>query len=246
MNIKYKDLFHGPFTNEKNEESYRSFFNTGLKNDLEANFILIQKDIDDFDLFELIQEESDAAKDSKQDFLHIVYENNLENLNLLESLRFDIEWIEMYKFKKEKIKEYKEKEKENEAIKTVQICELSSDNLKVFLKSFDEETKDYQDMMAHKMFSLLKNRKTKTFFIKVENEIIAKITVIEKTNFIEIQNFEVEKKHRNQGLGRLLHNHILEDKDSVLICFKDSDAAEIYKTWGYEKISTHLSAIKSF
>ena len=247
MSIKYKDLFHGPFTNEKREEFYRTFFNSSLKNDLDANFILIEDDMEDFDFFELIQEETETAKNSKQNFLHIVYENMLDNLSLLESLRFDIEWIELYKLDKKTSEDKKNLEKQNriESYENHQITKLSSDNLKFFLECFSNEPKEYQENMAQKMFSMIKNKQTKTFFIQEDGLVIAKISVIQKNEFVEIQNFEVKESHQNQGLGKLLHDYILEDKDTVLLCFKDSIAASIYESWGYKKVSTHLSAIKS-
>ena len=239
MNIKYESLFHGPFTNKQKEEFYSIFHNQELKHDLDSNFILIEEDIDDFDLFELIHEESNAAKDSNQDFLHLVYENNLENLSLLESLRFEIEWIQMYKLKKEN--QFVKKTSETHIVTL-----LDKDNLNSFLKSFEDESKEYQNMMAKKMFNLIKNKHTKTFFIQENSDIIGKITSINNREFIEIQNFEIKEEKQNQGLGRLLHDHVLNEKDTVLLCFKGSDAAQIYDSWGYEIVSSHLSAIKTF
>ena len=238
MNIKYESLFHGPFTNKQKEESHSIFYNQELKQDLDANFILIEKDIDDFDLFELIHEESNAAKDSNQDFIHLVYENKLENLSLLESLRFEIEWIDLYKLKKE-----------NQFVKktsdTHKVIQLNKENLSLFLKSFKDESLEYQNMIGKKMFNLLKNKNAKTLFIQENDELIGKITSISNKEFVEIQNFEINVNKRNQGLGRLLHDQVLGEKDTVLLCFKDSDAALVYESWGYEIVSSHLSAIKS-
>lgn len=238
MNIKYQSLFHGPFTNQQKEEFHTIFFNQELKQDLDANFILIEKDIDDFELFEIIQEETNTAKDANQDFLHIVYENNLDNLSLLESLRFDIEWIDMYKLKKEN---QLVKKTSNTHIVTL----LDKENLSFFLKSFENETKEYQNMMSKKMFNLQKNKNIKTFFIQENNEVIGKITSIQNKDFIEIQNFEIKEDKQNQGLGHFLHDHVLNDKDTLLLCFRDSEATLIYESWGYEIVSSHLSAIKT-
>lgn len=87
MKLDYLDLFHGPSTVIDKQD----VFNHRFSQFSNFNFTYLMDEIDDFDLFHLIQEESDSNLNHKKNYIQFALPSNLSHhLNLFETLHFDL------------------------------------------------------------------------------------------------------------------------------------------------------------
>lgn len=99
MTYTYLDLDHGPGTTIRHQD----IFNHRFSNITDCNFTYLIDDIDDLDLFYLIQEETNSNLNHKKDYIRfIVPAKANEHLDLFETLHFEIEDKVLYELGKKK------------------------------------------------------------------------------------------------------------------------------------------------
>lgn len=175
----FKELFHGHDTFTEENDNYTVFFNRNFPNDEYYNFITINNDIEDFDLYEIIQKEQEMKP------LRIITKNQHGN-ELLEVLNFELEHYSIYEAKRiNKTKQH-----------SYLISEISD------LKAYQSYRDSYTDPTIEAKY--LKAKKNHIITISDQDKILGSMIIHERKGFIEIDDLYVLDEYRKQGLASKL------------------------------------------
>jgi ribosomal protein S18 acetylase RimI-like enzyme len=82
-------------------------------------------------------------------------------------------------------------------------------------------------------------RKSKTWLVFLEDELVGSITIFDKGNECEMRGFYVATKYQGKGIGKRLWELVLDfakGKDIVLSTYAhNTKTIAIYKKWGFEE-----------
>lgn len=87
LNMKYLDLEHGPETTIANSD----IFNHRFSQMMDFNFTYLKDEIDDYDLFYLVESEVQSNLNYKKNYIQFVLPSNqAQHIDLFETLHFDV------------------------------------------------------------------------------------------------------------------------------------------------------------
>lgn len=176
----FKDLFHGHDTHTEDHETHTVYFNKDFPNDEYYNFITLNKSIDDYDLFTIIQTEQDQIP------LRFVTKQT-NTADLFTSLNFEIEQYTIYQ-SKAPIHAKK--------IDQLEIIEINS------LHNYQSYRQSYTDQRIEEKY--LKSKKSHIIVAQIDEEIVGSMILHERKDFLEIDDLFVLESHRNQGIAQSL------------------------------------------
>lgn len=210
----FKELFHGHDTFREEHDTYTVFFNKDFPNDEYYNFITIDKNIDDFDLFEIIQKEHELRP------MRIITKTQNSN-QLLESLNFELEYYSIYEAKKIK------KSKSHSYF----ITEIFD------LKNYQAYRDSYTDTKIESKY--LKSKKNHIITLSENDKILASMILHERKDFIEIDDLYVLEDYRKMGIA----TNLIEFAFSYELPVRTiSDQEELFKE--FRKIESIVIATK--
>ena len=194
----FKDLFHGHDTHTEEHETHTIYFNKDFPKDEYYNFITLNKSMDDYDLFTIIQTEQEYSP------LRFITKQTSTS-DLFTSLNFEVEEYTIYQ-SKAPIHAKK--------IDNLEIKEINT------LQKFQSYRDSYTDQRIEEKY--LKSKRNHTIVAEIENEIVGSMILHEHKDFLEIDDLFVLESHRSQGIAQNLLAYA-RDINPVLRTITDGD-----------------------
>ena len=233
MKLNYLDLHHGIGTTISGQD----VFNHRFPAYHDMNFTYLNDEIDDFDLFHLINEEKESNRNHKKDFVSFILPAHAsDHYDLFDTLNFNIEECEIMSLS---TKNFKASEMDGDYI----ISLLTEEDFEAWMDLMFDGAED-SSIPFHKqkrdLYTLTFKQKGHDIYIAKDNDkIIGTLVMHRHKEFYELDDFFVLDEYQKKGIGSALQAFAFKDIDEVvLVSDANSPANEIYKRQGYKTITS--------
>lgn len=241
MKPEYTDLYLGVGTVIDGQDIFNHRFSTYH----DFNFTYLKDDIDDYDLFHLIQEERESNRNHKKDFVTFILPAYAsDRYDLFDTLNFTIEAREILHLQTKHFKP-------SPMAKPYTIKVLEEDDLQQWI-DFNFDFKEPEDTPFEKQKLDLLNQEFKQKNIQIiiakdGDKIIASLTVIIKKQFIEFDAFYTLEDYQQQGIGSAMQAFAMQGHDDVvLVSESNTESNAMYLRQGYKVVTSIYKCYQTF